>query len=657
MQPTDYRATLARLRRAKQESDRRNYAAKHAIIRALLTERPAEFFVDSAAGPMHGLTHAPTSFRVHVPPEIASLATGKVPKLAAAMGPTRTVTADASPAERHAALHSPTHNRRTPWQYGRPLATKKPIKPPEIKEAKESDMPFKSQAQRGWMHANHPEMAKEWEEHTPKGKKLPKKVKKADAGSLVSRVPDEINLDMSDMKRRLLAALGVASLGGAAGLGAGAGGVLGAAHGVGKGDMARGLGRGIIRGAGTGVGAGLGGMAGGALSAALAPHLGQHAGLASDVLTGLGAGAGGMLGYKAPASLGLIDEEEKNAHEKNANWMNMLRKLFTNRLRVPASGLAAMAKQYPKQLGKATPPTTGVMELFRQSSKLPAKGPLPPAAQLAASFGKGPGTQGITPAQVSSQLSKIRPLRGVTAKIQGDPMSPDAYLAAAFGKKAAVATRLNNFLDHLAARLPLQKSAGVRRIQSEFAKSGSLLDAIGEVLPSLNPVQRVGVVVALAKAASLHEKRAFGGLMRAIPGLMRGASRMMGGAGRAMGGAGRSVGNAMMGGKVNTGLYNAANAAVNTAGKAPGAFATGLGKGTVPGRAMAAAGRYFPAALGATGLYGGLQASGAMPSIQNFMQTTGQSLSGLFGGGQRPPQAQPMPQAQTPLGAGSGING
>lgn len=39
-------------------------------------------------------------------------------------------------------------------------------------------MPFKSEAQRKWMHANKPEMAKKWEKHTPKGKKLPKKVKK-----------------------------------------------------------------------------------------------------------------------------------------------------------------------------------------------------------------------------------------------------------------------------------------------------------------------------------------------------------------------------------------------------------------------------------------------------------------------------------------------
>lgn len=39
-------------------------------------------------------------------------------------------------------------------------------------------MPFKSKAQRAWMYSNEPEMAKEWEAHTPKGKQLPKKVTK-----------------------------------------------------------------------------------------------------------------------------------------------------------------------------------------------------------------------------------------------------------------------------------------------------------------------------------------------------------------------------------------------------------------------------------------------------------------------------------------------
>ena len=39
-------------------------------------------------------------------------------------------------------------------------------------------MPMRSQKQRAWLHINEPEIAKEWEKHTPKGKKLPKKVKK-----------------------------------------------------------------------------------------------------------------------------------------------------------------------------------------------------------------------------------------------------------------------------------------------------------------------------------------------------------------------------------------------------------------------------------------------------------------------------------------------
>ena len=45
-------------------------------------------------------------------------------------------------------------------------------------------MPFKSEAQRKWMYANKPEMAKKWQKHTPKGKKLPEKAKKAAAIAL-----------------------------------------------------------------------------------------------------------------------------------------------------------------------------------------------------------------------------------------------------------------------------------------------------------------------------------------------------------------------------------------------------------------------------------------------------------------------------------------
>lgn len=39
-------------------------------------------------------------------------------------------------------------------------------------------MPFKSQAQRAYLYINEPQVAKEFAAHTPKGKKLPKKVKK-----------------------------------------------------------------------------------------------------------------------------------------------------------------------------------------------------------------------------------------------------------------------------------------------------------------------------------------------------------------------------------------------------------------------------------------------------------------------------------------------
>ncbi|CAB5219545.1 hypothetical protein UFOVP221_89 [uncultured Caudovirales phage] len=35
-------------------------------------------------------------------------------------------------------------------------------------------MPFESDAQRKWMYANKPGMARRWAEETPKGKKLPK---------------------------------------------------------------------------------------------------------------------------------------------------------------------------------------------------------------------------------------------------------------------------------------------------------------------------------------------------------------------------------------------------------------------------------------------------------------------------------------------------
>lgn len=39
-------------------------------------------------------------------------------------------------------------------------------------------MPFRSNAQRGFLFANNPKVAKEFAAATPKGKKLPRKVKR-----------------------------------------------------------------------------------------------------------------------------------------------------------------------------------------------------------------------------------------------------------------------------------------------------------------------------------------------------------------------------------------------------------------------------------------------------------------------------------------------
>lgn len=48
-------------------------------------------------------------------------------------------------------------------------------------------MPFKSQAQRGFMYAKHPKLAKEFEAETPENAKLPEHVKKMAEGGVVSR--------------------------------------------------------------------------------------------------------------------------------------------------------------------------------------------------------------------------------------------------------------------------------------------------------------------------------------------------------------------------------------------------------------------------------------------------------------------------------------
>jgi hypothetical protein len=47
-------------------------------------------------------------------------------------------------------------------------------------------MPFKSVAQRGYMFANHPSIAKRFAAETPKGAKLPQHVAKKPSGRLES---------------------------------------------------------------------------------------------------------------------------------------------------------------------------------------------------------------------------------------------------------------------------------------------------------------------------------------------------------------------------------------------------------------------------------------------------------------------------------------
>jgi superfamily II DNA or RNA helicase len=52
---------------AKKESDRRNYPAKHDILRKLIKQSPGDFMIDSEEGNIYGVTHIPTGFRIHMP--------------------------------------------------------------------------------------------------------------------------------------------------------------------------------------------------------------------------------------------------------------------------------------------------------------------------------------------------------------------------------------------------------------------------------------------------------------------------------------------------------------------------------------------------------------------------------------------------------------
>jgi len=51
-------------------------------------------------------------------------------------------------------------------------------------------MPFKSDAQRRFMYAKHPEIAKEFSEHTPKGADLPEHVKRKAKKKALRKIAD-----------------------------------------------------------------------------------------------------------------------------------------------------------------------------------------------------------------------------------------------------------------------------------------------------------------------------------------------------------------------------------------------------------------------------------------------------------------------------------
>ena len=61
---------LQQLLRAKMESDRKNYEAKHQILRELIDQYPDEFVIDSPEGRYQGTTHTPTKFKMHGPRNI-----------------------------------------------------------------------------------------------------------------------------------------------------------------------------------------------------------------------------------------------------------------------------------------------------------------------------------------------------------------------------------------------------------------------------------------------------------------------------------------------------------------------------------------------------------------------------------------------------------
>lgn len=58
---------LADLLEAKKKSDVKDYAYKHRILRSIMERYPDDFFIDSIDGSIAGISHRPTSFKIHMP--------------------------------------------------------------------------------------------------------------------------------------------------------------------------------------------------------------------------------------------------------------------------------------------------------------------------------------------------------------------------------------------------------------------------------------------------------------------------------------------------------------------------------------------------------------------------------------------------------------
>src|SRR5690606_13972862 len=56
---------VAQLTEAKLASDEKQYHKKHRILRSLVETYPGDFMIDSREGPIVGVTHKPSGFRLH----------------------------------------------------------------------------------------------------------------------------------------------------------------------------------------------------------------------------------------------------------------------------------------------------------------------------------------------------------------------------------------------------------------------------------------------------------------------------------------------------------------------------------------------------------------------------------------------------------------